>query len=60
MFVGALGTVAGVIAFEIPAVELSGTALVATTAKVYAVPLVKPVTVHVVGDRSIPTVVKQV
>jgi hypothetical protein len=58
--VGAFGTVAGVIAFEIPAVELSGIALVATTAKVYAVPFVRPVTVHVVGDKSMPTVVEQV
>jgi hypothetical protein len=45
--VGAPGTVgtAGVTLFDAPDAELVPTALVAVTVKVYAVPLVRPVTV---------------
>ena len=46
--VGAPGTVAGVTLFEAAEVTLVPLALVAVTVKVYAVPLVKPVTVQ--GD----------
>ena len=42
--VGTSGTVAGVTKVEEPLAALVSTALVAVTVKVYAVPLVKPVT----------------
>jgi hypothetical protein len=45
MFVGASGTVIGVIAFETAGSEFPA-ALVATTLKVYEVPLVNPVTTN--------------
>jgi hypothetical protein len=47
-FVGAPGTVAGVTLFDAADAALEPTALVATTVKVYAVPLSNPVTMCVV------------
>jgi hypothetical protein len=44
--VGAPGTVAGIATFEIPGVADEPRLLLATTLKVYEVPLVRPVTVH--------------
>jgi len=52
--VGALGTVAGVTTLEATEATELPTALVATTVKVYAVPLVKPITFM---DEVVPVAV---
>jgi hypothetical protein len=54
-FVGASGTVIGVTAFETAGSELPA-ALLATTVKVYEVPLVNPVTVNGEPDTDTETV----
>ena len=54
--VGAPGTVAGVTLFEAADAAPGPTALVASTVKVYAVPLARPVTLH--GDTVHPLLVK--
>jgi hypothetical protein len=53
--VGAPGTVAGVTLLEASDAALVPTAFVAVTVNVYAVPLVRPVTVAVVGTTVLPS-----